>query len=47
MANDRYAGIALILVGGWFLLPLVSDVELPIRACPVRLGRGRALVRDV
>ena len=31
MANDRYAGIALILVGGWFLLPLVSDVELPIR----------------
>ena len=31
MANNRFAGIVLILLGAWFLLPLVSDVELPIR----------------
>ena len=31
MAQNRFAGIVLILLGVWFLLPLVSDVELPIR----------------
>lgn len=31
MANNRFAGIVLILLGAWFLLPLVSDVNLPIR----------------
>ena len=31
MAHNRFAGIVLILLGVWFLLPLVSDVELPIR----------------
>ena len=30
MANNRFAGIVLILLGAWFLLPVVSDVELPI-----------------
>ena len=30
MADNRFVGIALILLGLWFLLPLVSGVELPL-----------------
>ena len=30
MANDRFVGIALILLGVLFLLPRVSSVELPL-----------------
>ena len=30
MANDRFIGVALILLGVLFLAPRVSDVELPL-----------------
>lgn len=30
MANNRFAGIALILLGAWFLLPVVGDLDLPL-----------------